>query len=265
MARILELKVKTINTKKMKRIIYLSLVMPLFLFSCESTPEASFSTETTEPEVGKEVIFNNDSRNADKFEWDFGDGFISNDENPGHIYTATGAYEVTLKAISKSGLEDKATLILNVMIPTLLEVEVREYYDEYTVSNASIILYPSLTDWDAQTNYISEGITDADGVAVFSNLDLSVYYLDVWEQNHDNYSLKSEDVGFVRTPEIVPHKINRFIAWVDYVVHTKGAAKGTRSVVIKKLERKPADKIQPESGLSSDDWQVLYNRRTGQK
>lgn len=247
----------------MKRIIYLSLVLPLFLLSCESTPEAHFYTDTIEPEVGHEVLFTNDSQNATRFEWDFGDGYISNDENPGHIYTGTGTFEVTLTAISKSGLDDKATLTLEVMIPTLLEIEVREYYDEYTVPDASVILYSSLTDWDAQKNKVSEGFTDANGIVVFSNLDPFVFYVDVWEQDHDNYTLRDEDVGFIRTPEILPHKINRFIAWVDYVEHGKGIARGARTAIIKKLERKAVDKRHPEAGSGSQDWQELYNLRSG--
>jgi hypothetical protein len=249
----------------MKKFIYLLLFLPIFLFSCEPSPEAYFSVETTEPEVGREVFFNNESRNSEKFEWDFGDGFISNDVNPGHIYTANGIYEVTLIAISKSGLEDKAKLTLEVMIPTLLEIEVREYYDEYTVADASVVLYPSLADWESQKNMFSEGFTDADGVVVFSGLDPKVYFVDVWEQNHDNYTLKKEDVGFIRTAVIIPHKINRFTAWVDYVKHTKGDAKGPRELVIKKLERKAAEKKQPAFGLATEDWKVLYDKRVGQK
>ena len=37
--------------------------------------------------------------------------------------------------------------------------------------------------------------------------------------------------------------------------------KGKRSVVIKKLERKAADKIQPPFDSSAENWQELYNRR----
>ena len=249
----------------MKTIIYLSLVLPLFLLSCESTPEAHFSTDTIDPEVGQEVFFNNDSQNATRFEWDFGDGYISNDKNPGHIYTGTGTFEVTLTAISKSGLDDKASLTLEVMIPTLLEIEVIECFHEYIVPDASVILYSSLTDWDAQTNIFSEGFTDANGIVVFSDLDPFVYYVDVWEQDHDNYALRGEDAGFVRTPVIIPHKINRFVAWVDYVEHGKGIARGSRTVVIKKLERRAVDKRQSTSDSGTEGWQELYNRRAGQK
>jgi len=247
----------------MKRIIYLFLVLPLILFSCEKTPVASFSADTNEPEVGQTVFFNNNSHNGEKFEWDFGDGYMSNDRNPSHTFTATGSFEVRLTATSKSNLSDMAVLTINVMVPTLLELEVREYYSQDVIPDASVILFSSVTDWDAQTNKVTEGFTDADGIAVFSNLDSFVYYVDVWEATHDNYTLRNEDVGFIRTPEILPHKINRFIAWVDVAVHTKGIVRGNRDVIIKKLERKASDKTTPAADSGSQDWQELYNRRVG--
>jgi hypothetical protein len=247
----------------MKRIIYIFVVLPLLIFSCEKTPIASFSIDTDEPEVGRQVIFNNNSHNSDRFEWDFGDGYGSNESNPIHTFTSTGSFEVTLTATSKGGLSDKASLTLNVMIPTLLEIEVREYYSEDAIPGASIILYSSITDWDAQKNMVVEGFTDADVIAVFSNLDPFVYYVDVWEKTHDNYTLRNEDPGFIRTPEILPHKINRFIAWVDVADHTKGAARGAREMVIKKLERKAVDKRQLSFYPGTENWQELYNRRSG--
>jgi hypothetical protein len=264
MARILKI-ISELILHNMKRIIYLTLFLPLFLFSCQKSPEAYFYTNTLEPEVGQTVDFINDSHDARSFEWDFGDGTYSNEDSPSHIFTGTGTFEVTLKAISKNGLEDKAKLTLDVKIPTLLEIEVLEYYDQYSVANASVILYPLLTDWVAQTNKTTEGITDADGIVVFSNLDPFVYYVDVWELHHDNWTLKNEDVGFIRTPEILAHKINRFVAWVDYVEVHKGAGETTRTAVIRKLERKAADKFQPVLDQGTEGWQELYNRRAGKK
>jgi hypothetical protein len=244
----------------MKRIIYLLLVLPLFLLSCEKTPVASFSVDTNEPQVGQTVFFSNNSHNGDRYEWDFGDGYISNERNPEHIFTATGTYVVTLTVNSQGGHSDITSLTLNIVIPTLLEVEVREYYSDNVIPDASIILYSTLADWDGQTNQVVEGFTDADGVAVFSNLDPFVYYVDVWEATHDNYALRAEDVGFIRTPEILTHKINRFIAYVDVANHTKGVARGSREMVIKKLERKAVDKRQPAANLGTGNWQELYNR-----
>jgi PKD repeat protein len=247
----------------MKKLIYLLLVLPIFLFSCKSVPEANFYTDTVKPEVGRDVHFTNDSHNASRFEWDFGDGFVSNEDNPAHYYTATGPYEVKLTAISRDGLEDVAKLSLNVMVPTLLEIEVREYYDEYVVPDASVILYPSITDWEEEKNKLDEGFTDVNGIAVFSNLDPYVYYVDVWESTHDNYTLKSEDIAFIRTPEVLPNQINRFIAWVDVADHS--TAKGARSFVIKKFERKATDKRQPDPVTGTENWQELYAKSIHKK
>ncbi len=243
----------------MKKIIYFTLFLSMILYSCEKTPEAGFHTDTDEPVVGNTVYFYNDSQNADRFEWDFGDGYISEEPNPTHIFAANGTFEVRLTAISKSGHESVSSLTLNVVIPTLLEIEVAEYYDQLVVPAASVILYPTITDWDNQTNSVYEGFTDENGIVVFSGLDPFVYYVDVWEQNYDNYALRAEDIGFVRTPEIIPHQINRFTAWVDYVVHTKGTAGGTREMVIRKLQRKAPEQVQ--TGTDTQNWRDLYNRR----
>ena len=245
----------------MKKLIYITLVLPLFLFSCEKSPRAVFSANPGDPSVGEEVWFTNESDNAESFEWDFGDGFISDEVNPVHIYGATGSFVVTLKAWSHGGLTDEASVTINVTVPTLLEIEVLEYYEEYPVVDASVILYPTLADWDNQTNAVLEGFTDSEGKVVFGNLSSIPYYVDVWEATHDNYTLRDEDVGFIRTSDILPNRINRFIAYVDYVDHSaKGEARRGR-MIIKKLERKSADKPQP--GVSSDTtgWQELYNKR----
>ena len=246
----------------MNRLTCLFLSLTLILFSCHKTPNppnASFSVDITNPEVGQTVFFNNNSQNGDKYEWDFGDGYGSTDINPTHVFTATGGYDVTLTVTSRNGASDKSSLTINVMVPTLLEIQVQEYYSGDVVPNASIILYPTLPDWNAQTNSVMEAFTDADGIAVFSNLDPFVYYLDVWEATHDNYQLASEDVGFIRTPEVLAHKITTFVAYVDIVNHTSGVNKN-RDMVIKKIGRKASDRnLIP--GFSGS-WQDLLNRRS---
>jgi hypothetical protein len=247
----------------MKRIVYLFLALSLILFSCEKSPVASFSTDTDEPEVGRPVVFNNNSDNADRFEWDFGDGYVSDESNPVHTFTSTGSYEVTLTVTSKNGHTDTAVMTITVIVPTLLEIEVREYYSDDLIPNASIILYGTLPDWNNQENSIVEGFTNGNGVAVFSHLDPYVYYVDVYEANHDNYTLAAEDINFIRTPEVLAHRITRFIAYVDIVDHGKGAARGTRDFVIKKLERKASEKRQPVADGGTDNWQELYSRRVG--
>jgi PKD repeat protein len=242
----------------MKRITYVFLTLSLILFSCQKSPVSMFSVDNTTPEVGQTVFFNNNSNYGDRFEWDFGDGFVSNDRNPSHVFTATGAYDVTL-TVTNGGSSDKSSLTINVLVPTLLVVEVREYYSDAVVPDASVLLYSTLPDWDAQKNSVNEAFTDADGIAVFSGVDPFVYYLDIYEATHDNYQLRNEDVGFIRTPEVLSNKITWFVAYVDIVAHTNGM-KGDRNFVVKKLVRKSLDKnlLNPYPGEAN--WQELYKR-----
>lgn len=226
---------RTIKYNTMKRILYLIIVFPIILNSCKITPEAVFTVNKIEPAVGEEVFFTNHSFNADRYEWNFGDGTSSNEKNPVHIFTGSGSFEVELKAVSKSGFSDKAYQVIYVKIPTLLEIEVLEYYEKYPVENASVLLYPTLADWDNEENSITEGFTDANGKVVFSGLGSFVYFVDVWETHHNNFALRNEDVTFIRTQEIISNQINRFVAFVDYVPGKKGDGKRDRTIVIKSI------------------------------
>ena len=246
----------------MKRIIYIFLSISIIISSCHKSkeirlPQSSFSVDNAEPEVGQTVFFTNNSVNGNSYEWDFGDGYISNDENPTHFFDATGTYEVLLTVTSNGGDSDHSSIVITVTVPTLLLIEVREYYSNAVVPGASIILYPSIADWDAQTHAVVEGFTDANGTAVFSNLDPVVYYVDVWEATHDNYQLRSEDVGFVTAPAVAAHRITDFVAYVDIANHTTGVNRN-REMVVKKIGRKASDKnLIP--GFSGS-WQDLLNR-----
>jgi hypothetical protein len=247
----------------MKRIFYLFLSLSLILLSCHKDPpipEAAFSTDIVDPEVGQTVFFYNNSINADAFEWDFGDGYISTEPDPVHTYNATGSFEVILTVFSEGG-EDQASLIIDVQVPTLLVIEVREYYSDGVIPGASVLLYPTLEDWDAQTNDVAEAFTDQDGVAVFSNLDPYVYYVDVWELNHDNYALASEDVGFIRTPEVLTHRITGFTAYVDVADHSSGFRVNRDNMVMKKLGRTSSEKKLVPSFSGTEDWERFYSKK----
>jgi hypothetical protein len=249
----------------MKKIFYLVFILPLFLFSCEKKPEASFFLDSDVFQISQDIVFINNSHNAIRYEWDFGDGYISNESQPVHSYQLAGTYEVVLTAISKKGVENKSGMSITLVEPSLLVVEVLEYFSGNPVSGASVILYPSLADWDNQTKKIIEGITASDGVIVFANLDPIVHYVDVWEQNHDNYKLKQEDAGFIQTPKVVPNTVQWFVAYVDIVKHTKGDGRVVREAVIKKLERKAADRPQSVTNLGTESRQELYKRSVRKK
>jgi PKD repeat protein len=70
-------------------------------------PVANFTSSVS----GLTVNFNNTSTNATSFEWNFGDGGGSNEENPSYTYTEAGTYVVTLIVSNDCGT---ATRILTI-------------------------------------------------------------------------------------------------------------------------------------------------------
>lgn len=254
----------------MKKFFLLILIIPFIATSCKKTPDPAIAEFTIQvngdAEVGKEVHFVNTSRNAVSYDWNFGDGYGSSDENPDYIYNSTGKYTVTLTATGADGTKSEASADIDILIPTLLVVEVREWNDETkTVAGASILVYESLQDWDAADpkKALYEGFTDDYGMAVFSNLGPYRYYLDVWEQTHDNWDFRNpvNGVMYIETPSVMAHNINWFVAWVDVVDHGKSAARsGSKDILsIRKIERKIFDpeKTEIPGNLT---WQDLYQR-----
>jgi hypothetical protein len=224
----------------MKRILYILLAVPL-LFSCSRDPYADFYASRDLAEVGDIIYFTNNSLDADAFEWDFGDGTFSTRYDAEHIYTASGIYDVSLTAFSGKNKWDRAFMTVEVLFPTSLEVTVLEYYDEYPVSDASVILYDNLDDWNDEYNPLVEGFTNQYGRVTFSGLYSKRYYVDVWEDYHNNWILAGEDVGFIETDRLIANEMNYFIAFVDYVpppaLKSEGKDRPERNVSIVKVEK----------------------------
>lgn len=75
-------------------------------------PEARFEVSSGEPFIPDEQIhFYNYSQNAVEWEWDFGDGTVSDQFEPTHFYDKPGSYSVTLTAVSAYGCVDSMVLI----------------------------------------------------------------------------------------------------------------------------------------------------------
>lgn len=77
---------------------------------------ADFTTDLTEAVTGDSIQFLNASRNASRYQWDFGDGASSFRENPTHAYDQPGTFEVTLTSIGEGG-SDEASLEIEVIEP----------------------------------------------------------------------------------------------------------------------------------------------------
>jgi PKD repeat protein len=201
----------------MKKFLPIIAIIAILFSGCRKDPYADFKVSASVVEIDEIVYFTNLSQDANYYEWDFGDGTISSQRNPSHSYNAEGIYTVSLTAFTDDRLYDRAYMNIEVLIPTMLEVTVLEYYDEYPVSDASVLLYPSLYDWQNETNALVEGFTDEQGKVVFTGLSPVSYWIDVWHTNYNNYKLAEEDEYWIKTLPLAANAYNTFIAYVDEV------------------------------------------------
>jgi PKD repeat protein len=75
-------------------------------------PEASFSSNVTSGPAPLTVHFTDLSQNASKWQWDFGDGASSSEQNTTHTYSTTGNYTVTLEVSNANGTDFESAKIM---------------------------------------------------------------------------------------------------------------------------------------------------------
>lgn len=86
---------------------------------CESTsepvtveempaPVAAFSFESGDTFTGLPIQFNDESTDAQTWQWDFGDGEISTDQHPEHTFDSQATFNVTLTVTNANGCQDVA-------------------------------------------------------------------------------------------------------------------------------------------------------------
>lgn len=231
----------------MKNISLYLLAIPLLLASCSRDPFADFTVSDSWVGVGESVYLTNRSVDAESFEWNFGDGYLSSSFNSSHYYSHPGEYVIQLKAINH-GVIDIAEM--TVSVGASLDITVEEYLAPYyLVTDISVILYSTVTDWENQTNPVIEGYTNSNGVVHFDHLYNQRYYVDVWGPNHDNYQLAAEDVGWIETPVLLGGGINTFTAVVDYYGTGKKSTLSRQDTkALRKTEAAEHDmRVKPES------------------
>lgn len=76
--------------------------IPVAKFYTEPTFDVKFSAPVP-------IVFTNTSLYGDFYEWNFGDGITSSEQNPTHIYQTDGLFRITLTAFSKNGCANSIT------------------------------------------------------------------------------------------------------------------------------------------------------------
>jgi len=117
---------------------YVKFILPLFLVavalnSCkDDPPKADFIYDIDV----LTVTFENLSERATSYEWNFGDGNTSTEENPVHVYTDGGTFTVSLKAKGEGGTDT--------------------YEEDITLTKPAAIIDGIFTDWAEYTAIYSD-------------------------------------------------------------------------------------------------------------
>jgi len=86
---------------QMKKTVYFILfAFAIMMTSCGNSHTADFDFELTTGEAPVEIAFNNTSKNATSYEWNFGDGTTSTEQSPTKMFYYPGTYNVTLTTIN---------------------------------------------------------------------------------------------------------------------------------------------------------------------
>ena len=232
----------------MKKLLFFSSIIALFLSGCSIYPDADFSVNRTRVQPDEYVYFTNYSDNAVRYDWDFGDGTYSSEINPRHSFYDEGLYTVTLTAESRDGKIDRATIRIEV-IYTLLEITVAKWNEDevirFAIPDALVILYFTLDDWYDDVNEVVWGYTDYQGDITFAGLEDRHYF--VWAERvynegdgYNNYAFYEEYLdSYLMTPVLEPFALNIWTAWVDYYNPYKSSKES-------RIDKYAKDKIKSE-------------------
>jgi cyclophilin family peptidyl-prolyl cis-trans isomerase len=104
--------------------LYFTFFCTLFLTSC-SKPISNFLIKEADKTVPAKVTLQNNSKKADRYEWDFGNGKKSTDSMPSTLeYKRSGNYTITLRAYKGEKVSvSKQQLIVNAPNECMIEIE----------------------------------------------------------------------------------------------------------------------------------------------
>ena len=106
-------------------------------------PVANFTTNVSEGYAPLSVQFTNLSENAVSFNWDFGDGGTSTEQNPVYTYFVAGNYTVNLTVSNENGTDTELATI-NVSEKTVPDDNETEGAETQITTNTSNQLNPDI-------------------------------------------------------------------------------------------------------------------------
>lgn len=121
---------------------------------------------------GSTVTFTNETKGAVSYEWDFGDGSSSAEENPTHTYPGKGKYVPTLYVTYSDGSKAEASTVIHISKSSAVKLDDNTLSDWDTVTHNVVIggihagnFIKAKYDYDANYVYVyfEQYTTKADG------------------------------------------------------------------------------------------------------
>ncbi|MEP6682060.1 MAG: PKD domain-containing protein [Parafilimonas sp.] len=126
--------------KKTNFILIVAVIAAVNFASCkkDSTKPGPFVFYSVSVD-GATVTFTNKSTGAETYEWDFGDGTTSTDENPVHTYPGKGKYVPTLYATTASGEKAEASTVLQIAKVSSVKLDDNSLSDWDTITHNVVL------------------------------------------------------------------------------------------------------------------------------
>jgi hypothetical protein len=191
----------------------------ILLLACNRLPEPDFTWGPEDnPEAGAVIWFANQSAEASFYEWHFGDGVRSDLENPTHIFTEPGNYEVELSAYNDAGSQSRIRTV-TINDPTVLAFTIADSSGTLPLAGAELRVYDNEADWQAVNEPLLVGYANSLGQVEFSNMKPIVYYLWAFQDEALGYWMSG---GY--TPVLTLNELNSFLIPCEWFSHVEKKA-----------------------------------------
>ena len=169
-------------------------------------PVADFSSDVASGNAPLTVTFTDKSTgNPTTWDWDFGDGNVSTDKNPVHIYTSAGTYTTTLTVSNADGAASKDGTI-TVLQSTEPVVPVADFTSNVASGNAPLTVSftdtstgsPTAWSWD-----FGDGTTSTDQNPVYTYTSAGDYTVTLTASNANGGSPKTGSITVLQPSELI--------------------------------------------------------------
>ena len=166
--------------------------------SVSTPPVASFTADPTEGSAPLTVQFTDTSTNSPiQWNWDFGDGNTSTEQNPVHVFSGEGTYSVTLVAINGDGSSDPESMnikVNRVLTPPVVDFTAQQTGPLTVQFNDASSNSPTQWNWD-----FGDGSTSTDANPAHVYAAAGTYTVNLTVSNADGSDTASKAITVTGT------------------------------------------------------------------